>query len=169
MNKILPFVFLLIFFISLFSCRQNNITAKQYHDEVYASVDTVVKYIFKLDNDLRSNSKDAKKSYDELLRLTDNNLKFVQEKGSYENKDDKMQKASIDILTYYKTYTEKDFHMALDLVGKDSLSESAENQVLDIINRFYDGESNYLDRFKKESYDFGDRYKIYKVHNDPKN
>jgi hypothetical protein len=169
MNKILPFVFLLIFFISLFSCRQNNITAKQYHDQVYASVDTVVKYVFKLDNDLRSNAKEAKKSYDLLLQLTNDNLKFVQEKGSYENKDDKMQKASIDILTYYKTYTEKDFQLALEIVTKDSVSESAENQVLEIINRFYDGESNYLDQFKKESYDFGDRYKIYKVHTGTKN
>ncbi len=169
MNKILPFVFLLIFFISFFSCRQNNITAKQYHDEIYASVDTVVKYVFKLDNDLRSNSKDAKKSYDALLLLTNNNLKFVQEKGSYENKDDKMQKASIDILTYYKTYTEKDFQSALDMIAKDSISESAENEVLEIINRFYDGESNYLDQFKKESYDFGDRYKIYKAHSNTKN
>ena len=169
MNKILPFVFFLMFFISLFSCRQNNITAKQYHDEVYASVDTVVKYVFQLDNDLRSNSRDAQKSYDILLRLTNNNLKFVQEKGSYENKDDKMQKASIDILKYYKTYTEKDFQKALEIIGKDSIDESTENQVLDIINRFYDGESNYLDQFKKESYDFGDRYKIYKVHSNTKN
>lgn len=169
MNKIYPLFFVGILAIVLFSCEENNITAKQYHDEVYNSVDTVVKYIFVLDNDLRAKSKQSETSYNRLLGLTNDNIKFVEDKGAYESKDDKMQKASLEILRYYKTYTEKDFKAALDIVKKDSNSMTDENQVLDIINQFYDGESKYLDVFKKESYDFGDRYKIYKAPKSKKN
>ncbi len=169
MNKFLLFIFSISVVTTLFSCKENSITAKQYHDEVYASVDTVVKYVFVLDNDLRSKSKESKASYKRLLELTNENIQFVEEKGSFESKDKKMQTASLEILTYYKNYSEKNFKQAVDIVQKDTISELEENQVLDIINEFYDGESKYLDVFKKESYDFGDRYKIYKAQTSKKN
>lgn len=169
MNKLIPIVLSLTLFVSLISCKENNISAKQYHDEVYASVDTVVKYIFLLDNDLRSKSSNVDKSYETLNKLTTHNIEFITEKGSFEQKDDKMQMASLNILNYYKTYIDKDFKQALEIVKKDSMTENDENQVLEIINQFYDGESKYLDVFKKESYDFGDRYKIYKAKTGNKN
>lgn len=156
-------VLTIAFVYVLSGCKENTKSAKAYHDNIYQSVDTIINSVFELDNHLQDDSVSmAKESYDKLLNIVTTNNKLVEEKGDF-NGDDSFRQASLNLLHFYKDYTEKDFNKALQIATKDSLTEQDQSGITAIIDRFYDEESKYIDAFNKASYDFGDKYKIYKA------
>jgi hypothetical protein len=149
--------------ITFTACKENTKSAKQYHDTIYQSVDTIISNVFALDNHLQNDSiKAARASFDRLKVLIDANTKLVEEKGPYSG-DDQFRKSSLELLKFYHDYTNNKFSTAINIASHDSLSEAEKNKITSIVDEFYDEESRYIDAFNKASYEFGDKYKIYKA------
>jgi hypothetical protein len=58
--------------VTFTACKENTKSAKQYHDTIYQSVDTIISNVFALDNHLQNDSvAAARASFDRLKGLID--------------------------------------------------------------------------------------------------
>lgn len=145
----------------LSSCLQNTQTAKEYHNSIYGSVDTIITYVFQFDNAIEANEKEnAAEAYQQLKKVVDEKNNFVNEVGAYQG-DAKFQDAALQLLGFYDDFVNDQFKQVLTYVQQDSLSPDDMDKMYSLLDDFYDDESPLLQTFKLADDEFVTKYRVF--------
>ncbi len=153
----------LFVFLLLAGCQQKIKRAKQYHDDILQSIQTVIDSSLNYGDAIESYDKTrALKATEKYSDLVNSTIVKVEKSGDFDS-DTLLQHYSFELLGFYKSSLEKQFKPVLNGIKSDSFSMEEREVVDSLYKGFAMKENQYWDRFNWAEKKFSKKYELEKL------